>query len=930
MQLYLFSVQCTTISSDVWSKKPILFFVDLSGRRFSFILSDYVPYILLKPRNEDLETSDIESYLIENCPNLSIDRVDECKKTPLVGFTNNRMDKLFRVHFRDIGSKYRIMKHLEGLDVSIIHRGFSNEMLLFHITGLKLQSWYTFDGRYTPLSFMENGISGSISRESLTKLEDSPVPIPPVSFAHIRLTVRSSTATSSNAFLPDHTIEHDTIQSCEFRLGRIDQDTVSSTRILESDEKTLIGRIATWIRENSPCILVHMSDPIDSISYLHFRAQRHGVSSGMSAIRGTSCIENTNMSDSSFRDLVCPGRESVDILHILQKFMTSPPLDGFSLADAFAHPKLIRNKDSMDYNGDEDLTLSSLEARCEYTRRELDIMCALQSDNAFILNNLALSASCDLPLFNIISRGQQARAFSFFAHVYHDDNIYINHDQFETPYIIVKRSRADSSFPDPKWIENPPLDRLRVAGGTNQGIHMSKKRRRSVMDILGKTQRSSHKKTEKRYGGGFVIQPDPGFYSEPWQAVCTMDFASLYPSIMEGYRTCYMRVCYDERWLDDERAEKEYIPLDDDNCCVFIRSYDGVPVRAITDKIVGEVVKNRKRVRSKMKETNDKFTLQSLNGTQLSMKVLQNAFYGACGSETFGVPCTAIAASVCTIGQWMNKSIRYRAMIRGCRCVYGDTDSVFIQFPTVSTLVKRDDILRDIYRQAKDLEKETTSMFPPPNAVEFETLKLPHLQTNKKKLYAAKEYPPSVNGWNTNPSDLFKGFCFKKRDRCTFVYEICKSFMDCLFSGDMTDDDIVNWYKDIVHSRFLVQPNESQVSKFIITCRLNEVYKSDNVLALNLADMYEKETGCRPRPGRRLKFLVAEFTDGRKHFQSAVTPSMFFKNGHRLDVAYYLDKQLLLPIKQVLDLKPLLYERLRRITSSMITRLSSRSNVVYS
>lgn len=928
MELYLFSVQCTTISSDQWSKKPILFFVDLSGRRYTFILSDYVPYILLKPRNDDLESTDIETYLDEHCSHVSITMVDECEKTPLVGFTNNRKDKLFRVHFRDIGSKYRIMKQLEGLDVSVVHRGFSNEMLLFHITGLKLQQWYKFDGRYSVMSFMESGISGSISLESLTKLVEAPVPIPPLSFAHIRLTVRSSTATSSNAFIPDHTIQNDVIQSCEFRLGSIDHDTVSRTLFVDQDEKQLIRRIVSWFKDKSPCILVHMSDPIDSISYLHFRSQMHGISSGLSAICGAPCIENTNMSDNSFRDLVCPGRESVDILHILQKFMTSPPLDGFSLADAFTHPKLIRNKDTIDYNGDEDLTLSSLEARYTYTSRELDIMCALQSDNAFILNSLALSASCDLPLFNIVSRGQQARAFSFFAHAYHDDDIYINHDQFDTPYVIVKRNRDDSSFPDPKWVNNPPLKSLRM----NDESHTvyQRKRKRSVLDILGKNKRTVQKRTEKRYGGGFVIQPDPGFYNQPWQAVCTMDFASLYPSIMEGYRTCYMRVCYDERWLDDVRAEKEYIPLDDDNCCVFIRSYDGIPVRSITDTIVGEVVKNRKRVRAKMKETTDKFSLQSLNGTQLSMKVLQNAFYGACGSQTFGIPCTAIAASVCTIGQWMNKSIRHRAMLRGCRCVYGDTDSVFIQFPTRVSLVTRDDILRDIYRQAKELETETTRMFPPPNAVEFETLKLPHLQTNKKKLYAAKEYPPLENGWNSNPSELFKGFCFKKRDRCTFVYEICKSFMDCLFSNDMTDDNIVKWYKEIVHVRFFVKPDETQLPNFIITCRLNEVYKNENVLALNLADVYEKETGCRPRPGRRLKFLVAEFTDGRKHFQSAVTPSMFLKHGHRLDVSYYLEKQLLLPIKQVLDLKPLLYERLRRVTGNIITRLSSRSNVVYS
>jgi DNA polymerase delta subunit 1 len=453
------------------------------------------------------------------------------------------------------------------------------------------------------------------------------------------------------------------------------------------------------------------------------------------------------------------------------------------------------------------------------------------------------------------------------------------------------------------------------------------------LDLLGSKKKQKLEpvkpKTEKRFGGGFVIVPSPGFYHRPWEAVVTLDFASLYPSIMEGYKVCFMRVCYDKRWLDDDRAEKEYVPLDDNTCCVFIKSYDGIPVMSITDNIVHDVVQNRKRVRAEIKRTTDAFVIQSLDAQQLCCKILQNAFYGACGSETFAIPCNAIAASVCMIGQWMNKTVRHRAMIRGGRCVYGDTDSVMVQFPTDSILTTRDEILADVYRQGHELELETSSLFPDPNAVELEAVKLPHLQTSKKKTYASNEYPPGPNGWNKKYNELSKGFAYKKRDRCPFVYMIGKAIRDHLMQNTLSDGEIVNWLSQTIDENFFVHPKDHQLHAFVITCRLNTEYKQENALALELAKQYEKETGVRPRAGRRLRYLIASFeNENRKRNQSCVTPAAFIRNNHKLDTMYYLTKQLLLPLKQLLDLRPILFTKIERmmhkkvITKTVGTSLS--------
>jgi len=918
--LYLFSVQVVSVTRDRWEQQPVLYFVDTEGRRHTYTIRNYVPSLLLRPDNENLEPSDVEDHLRECDPPSSLVRIEESWMTPLVGFTNHRKDRMFRLYYASVGQKSRLVKQLQDLAVTVLHQNFSQELQFLHSTGWTLQSWYTLEGSMSSApSFVDQGFSGSLRLAQLHPQSTLPMPIPPLSVAYIRLTIKSSTATRANRFVPDHTIDNDRIEVCEVRVGRLDRPGWTRTVLESPTEQVLLQEIRRWFTLESPCILVHMSDPVDHLAYLHFRAKRHGLNPGLSSLRARQCRENQQMSDASFRDLLVPGRETVDLLHVLQKFMIVPNLDGYTLHHAFHHPKLLRAKELLAYQGDEDVSLAPLGVRRAFIQKELDVLCALQSDNAFIVNNLALSASCDLPLFQIISRGQQARAFACFARAYHREGFYINHTQFEKPYLLVKRKQADSTYPDPPWIENPPLDSLR--GVAPAASPSRKKRRLSVLELLGKPPPSgpAKPKSDKRFGGGLVIVPSPGFYHRPWEAIVTLDFASLYPSIMKGYRICYMRVCYDPRWLEDPRAEKEYVPLDADTCCVFIRSYDGIPATAITDRIVDDVMQNRKRVRAEMCRTQDLFVKQSLDAQQLCCKILQNAFYGACGSETFGIPCTAIAASVCMIGQWMNKTVRHRAMLLGGRCVYGDTDSVMLQFPTDVSLQTRDEILRDIYRQGHALEAETTRLFPPPNAVEFETLKLPHLQTTKKKTYAAHEYPPGAEGWNRPYVELYKGFAFKKRDRCAFVQSIGKTLMTHLLSNVLTDVDICRWLQKSIEDRYRSRPTENQLGDFIITCRLGTEYKQENVLALQLATQYEKETGTRPRPGCRLQYVIVTFPDQpRKHFESSVTPEAFLRDSHLLDTDYYLGTQLLLPLKQILDLRPTLYDQVDRLIQKQI------------
>ena len=113
--VYLFSVQVLSIGPNVWEKQPVLFFVDQQGRRSTYVVRDYVPYLLCRPQDDSLEPCDVEGYLDDV-------RVEEHRMTPLVGFTNNRQDRVFRVYYPGAGQKSRMIQKLEELAVVVLHQ----------------------------------------------------------------------------------------------------------------------------------------------------------------------------------------------------------------------------------------------------------------------------------------------------------------------------------------------------------------------------------------------------------------------------------------------------------------------------------------------------------------------------------------------------------------------------------------------------------------------------------------------------------------------------------------------------------------------------------------------------------------------------------------------------------------------------------------
>lgn len=229
--------------------------------------------------------------------------------------------------------------------------------------------------------------------------------------------------------------------------------------------------------------------------------------------------------------------------------------------------------------------------------------------------------------------------------------------------------------------------------------------------------------------GAKVIDPVVGFYEEP---IFTVDFSSLYPSIMQAHNLCYTTLLGRDQStaLLVEGKDYELTPNGD-------RFVTASTKRGILPLILDSLLSARGRAKKLMFEAEkngDTFKEKVFNGRQLALKVSANSVYGFTGQSVGALPCLEISGSVTSYGREM--IIKTRDIIQehyttangyafNAEVIYGDTDSVMVR-----TGLKTVEEAIVIGKEAAAL---VTSHFPKPIKLEFEKVYYPWLLMSKKK-----------------------------------------------------------------------------------------------------------------------------------------------------------------------------------------------------
>lgn len=125
----------------------------------------------------------------------------------------------------------------------------------------------------------------------------------------------------------------------------------------------------------------------------------------------------------------------------------------------------------------------------------------------------------------------------------------------------------------------------------------------------------SHGAGEETYEGATVIEPSRGYYDVP---IATLDFASLYPSIMMAHNLCYTTLVNDPSKLPPD----SYIRTPSGD--VFVKKSLR---KGLLPEILEELLDARKKAKNDLKKETDPFKKAVLDGRQLALKVKSAKIY---------------------------------------------------------------------------------------------------------------------------------------------------------------------------------------------------------------------------------------------------------------------------------------------------------------
>ena len=195
--------------------------------------------------------------------------------------------------------------------------------------------------------------------------------------------------------------------------------------------------------------------------------------------------------------------------------------------------------------------------------------------------------------------------------------------------------------------------------------------RREELEIKGQASATAAIIKDKKYRGGFVVEPQAGVHFN----VVVLDFASLYPSIIKVHNLSYETV----RCAHDE-CKSNMIPETEYWVCKKRKGMESLLIGSLRDLRVN-YYKHLSKDKSLSKDEKDLYNIISQ-----ALKVILNASYGVMGAEIFPLYCLPVADATAAIGRYTIIKTIEKCKESGIQVVYGDTDSLFLKGPSKSQI----------------------------------------------------------------------------------------------------------------------------------------------------------------------------------------------------------------------------------------------------
>ena len=393
---------------------------------------------------------------------------------------------------------------------------------------------------------------------------------------------------------------------------------------------------------------------------------------------------------------------------------------------------------------------------------------------------------------------------------------------------------------------------------------------------------------EEQYEGATVIEPIKGYYDMP---IATLDFASLYPSIMMAHNLCYTTLIEPSLLPTLGLAPEDYIRTPSGD--FFVKAHIR---KGILPIILEDLIAARKRAKTDLKRETDSFRRAVLDGRQLALKVSANSVYGFTGATVGKLPCIPISQSVTSFGREMIEKTKELVESRfstfngfgfNAKVIYGDTDSVMIKFGP--------NRLEEVMKLGKEAAEFVSGHFIKPISLEFEKCYFPYLLISKKR-YAGLYW--------THPKNYdkleSKGIETVRRDNCRLVQTV----IDTSLRKILIDRDIegAKFYVKQVISDLL--QNKIDLSQLVITKALSKAGEdyAGKQAHVELAErMRKRDAATAPNLGDRVAYVIIKSSKGHAAYEKSEDPIYVLENNLPIDTQYYLENQLSKPLMRIFE-----------------------------
>lgn len=393
--------------------------------------------------------------------------------------------------------------------------------------------------------------------------------------------------------------------------------------------------------------------------------------------------------------------------------------------------------------------------------------------------------------------------------------------------------------------------------------------------------------SDEQYEGATVIEPKRNYYDVP---IATLDFSSLYPSIMMAHNLCYTTLL-DKRTVDRLELKKDEDYTLTPNNDMFIKA---TRRKGLLPIILEELISARKRAKADLKVETDPFKRAVLDGRQLALKVSANSVYGFTGATIGKLPCLAISSSVTAFGRQMIEqtkeevekhysianNYKYDAQV-----IYGDTDSVMVKFGPQD--------LKECMDLGLEAANHVSAKFIKPIKLEFEKVYFPYLLINKKRyagIYWTK--PEAFDKMDT------KGIETVRRDNCRLVQTV----IDTVLRRMLIDRDPQGAQEYVQQVISDLLQNKIDLSQLVISKALSRTDYAGKQAHVELAErMRKRDAGSAPAIGDRVAYVIIKGGIGGKNYEKSEDPIYVLENNIPIDTKYYLENQLAKPLLRIFE-----------------------------